>query len=154
AAVYGRLAVRLPVAASEVAYTGAVFPRPVSFAAGWAMTFAYLIVCPYEAVAAGRIAAHLFPELKPFELYTVAGYPVYLPTLALGLALTAGITLLNYRGVYFSATFQNLTTFGLLAAFAVFAPLGFWRGSVANLPPLFAAGSSLTGALLSVLAVL
>src|SRR5262249_35929450 len=48
--VYGRLARQMPEAASEIAYTGAVFPPAVSFATGWSMTFAYLVVCPYEAV--------------------------------------------------------------------------------------------------------
>src|SRR5438105_1841736 len=55
--VYGRLAARMPEAACEVAYTAAVFPRWLSFAAGWAMALGYVIVCPYEAVAMGRIAA-------------------------------------------------------------------------------------------------
>src|SRR2546426_3082612 len=56
--VYGRLAARLPEAASEVAYTAAVFPRIVSFAAGWAMALGYVIVCPFEAVAMGRLASY------------------------------------------------------------------------------------------------
>src|SRR5262249_21157288 len=47
ALAYGRLAARIPDSASEVAYTAAVFPPVVSFLAGWAMTFTYLVVCPY-----------------------------------------------------------------------------------------------------------
>src|SRR5262245_32069897 len=50
ALIYGRLAERIPVSASEVAYTARVFPPVVSFLAGWWMSFAYLIVCPFEAV--------------------------------------------------------------------------------------------------------
>jgi amino acid transporter len=53
----------MPDAAGEVAYTSAVFPRPVSFATGWMMTLAYFIVCPWEAVAVGRIAGYIFPAL-------------------------------------------------------------------------------------------
>lgn len=87
------------------------------------MTLAYLIVCPYEAVAIGRIASYVFPQMNSIELYRVGDYPVYLPHLATGLALTAVIVLINYRGVHISATFQNLTTFGLLAIFAVVAVL-------------------------------
>src|ERR1041385_978405 len=33
--VYGRLTEKLPDAGSEVAYTGAVFSNPISFATGW-----------------------------------------------------------------------------------------------------------------------
>src|SRR5271154_4956828 len=41
ALVYGRLAQRMPEAGSEIAYTGAVFPRSVSFATGWVVTLSY-----------------------------------------------------------------------------------------------------------------
>lgn len=60
--VYGRLTERMPDAGSEIAYTGAVFAKSVSFATGWMMTLAYLIVCPYEAVAIGRVGSYVFPH--------------------------------------------------------------------------------------------
>ena len=97
----------MPDAAGEIAYTAAVFPRSVSFATGWMMLLAYCIVCPWEAVAIGRIAGYLFPALNSFELYRVAGKPVFLPHLVIGLALTALLTVMNYRGIRLSASFQN-----------------------------------------------
>jgi APA family basic amino acid/polyamine antiporter len=136
--VYGRLAERMPEAGSEVAYTAAVFPRAVSFASGWALTLTYIMVVPWEAVAMGRIAAYSFPDLNRFELYQVAGESVYLPHLLIAIGTIAGITFMNYRGVHHSSVFQNLTTFGLLAIFFVFAPLGLSRGNPANLSPPFA----------------
>lgn len=147
--VYGRLVMALPDAGSEIAYTEKVFRRGVSFATGWMMTLAYLIVCPWEAVAIGKMAAYIFPALNSVELYRVAGKPVYLPHLAIGLGLTAGITILNYRGIRSSATFQNWTTFGMLALFGVFASLGLARGEAHNFAPLFSHGG-----LVSVLLVL
>src|SRR5438094_8789248 len=42
--VYGRLTERLPDAGSEIAYTSTVFPESVSFATGWMMALACLIV--------------------------------------------------------------------------------------------------------------
>jgi APA family basic amino acid/polyamine antiporter len=135
--VYGQLVVAMPDAAGEVAYTSAAFSRPVSFATGWMMTLAYFIVCPWEAVAVGRIAAYIFPQLDSMELYRIAGRPVFLPRLAIGLGLTLLLTLLNYRGIRLSATFQNWTSFGTLALFVVFVGLGVSRGSPANFPPLF-----------------
>jgi amino acid transporter len=135
--VYGKLVMAMPDAAGEVAYTAKVFPRPVSFYTGWMMMLAYFIVCPWEAVAVGRIAAYIFPALDSIELYRVAGKPVYLPHLAIGLTLTALLTVVNYRGVRLSATFQNWTTFGTLALFVVFVAIGVARGSPANFPPLF-----------------
>ena len=127
--VYGKLVVAMPDAAGEIAYTSAVFSRPVSFATGWMMTLAYFIVCPWEAVAVGRIAGYIVPGLDSIELYRIAGRPVYLPHLVIGLALTALLTLLNYRGIRLSATFQNWTSFGTLAFFVIFVALGVSRGS-------------------------
>jgi basic amino acid/polyamine antiporter, APA family len=135
--VYGKLVAAMPDAAGEIAYTSAAFARPVSYATGWMMTLAYFIVCPWEAVAIGRIAGYIFPQLDSVELYRVAGRPIYLPHLLVGLSLTAILTLLNYRGVRLSATFQNWTSFGTLALFVVFVLLGVSRGSSANFPPLF-----------------
>src|SRR5262245_8908811 len=62
--VYGRLVMLLPDAGSEIAYTGAAFSPGVSFATGWMMTLAYLPVCPWEAVAIGKIAGWIFPRLN------------------------------------------------------------------------------------------
>ena len=156
---YGKLTERMPDAGSEVAYTAAVFPRPISYATGWAMLLAYLIVCPYEAVAVGRIADYAISAtgsspMDTLKLYTVGGYPVYLPHLLAGLVLTAVIVTVNYKGIRISATFQNITTFGLLAIFAVFATLGLIRGTPGNLNPPFADRAGTAGGLISTLLVL
>jgi basic amino acid/polyamine antiporter, APA family len=135
--VYGKLIAAMPDAAGEIAYTSAVFPQSVSFATGWMMMLAYFIVCPWEAVAVGRIAAYIIPSLDSIPLYTIAGRPVFLPHLCVGLGLTALLTILNYRGIRLSASFQNWTSFGTLALFIVFVGLGVSHGSAANFPPLF-----------------
>jgi basic amino acid/polyamine antiporter, APA family len=135
--VYGRLVAAMPDAAGEIAYTAAAFSRPVSFSTGWMMMLAYFIVCPWEAVAVGRIAGYIIPALDSIEIYRIAGRPVYLPHLIIGLALTALLTTLNYRGVRLSATFQNWTSFGTLALFIVFVALGLTKGSLHHVPPLF-----------------
>ncbi len=135
--VYGKLVAAMPDAAGEIAYTSAVFSRRISFATGWMMTLTYFIVCPWEAVAVGRIAAYIIPQLDSFELYRIAGRPVFLPRLIIGLSLTALLTVLNYRGVRLSASFQNWTSFGTLGLFVIFVGVGVSRGSPANFPPLF-----------------
>ncbi len=137
AATYGRLVRDIPDAGAEIAYTEGVFPRFLSFAAGWIMVLAYAIVCPWEAVAVGNVLARVFPDLNSMVLYTLAGRTIYLPRVIAGLLLTALITTINYRGIRLSGLFQDVTTFGLLAIFAVFGTLGFARGSAANLTPLF-----------------
>jgi amino acid transporter len=150
---YGRLVAGLPDAGGEVAYTERVFPRGVSFVTGWFVVLAYLVVCPWEAVAIGKLLARILPVLDSIELYRFGGEPVFLYRLMVGLAVTAFICFLNYRGIRSSATFQNVCTFGLLLVFAIFSALGFVRGDLSNLPPLFSHAGP-TGALVSMLLVL
>ena len=154
--VYGRFVRAIPDAASEMAYATKVFPSSIGFFSGWLMTLAYLIVCPWEAVAIGKIMSYLFPVLQTREIYRVAGIPVYLPALALGLATTGLIGFLNYRGIRLSARFQNVTTFGLLVLFASFTVLGLAKDQTVNLRPFFshAAESDGFGALISIILVL
>jgi amino acid transporter len=92
----------------------------------------YFIVCPWEAVAVGKIAGYVFPVLDSQELYRIAGRPIYLPHVVIGLGLTAIITVLNYRGIGLSATFQKWTAFGTIALFVVFVACGVSKGSPQN----------------------
>ncbi len=77
--VYGQWVRRMPDAAGEAAYTAQVFPPFVSYLTGWMMLLAYFIVCPWEAVALGKLVAYIFPQLDTMELYRVSGQPVFLP---------------------------------------------------------------------------
>ncbi|HKC40466.1 MAG TPA: APC family permease [Gemmatimonadales bacterium] len=150
ARTYARLVRDVPDAGAEIAYTERVFPPFLSFATGWVMVLAYAIVCPWEAAAIGNLLARVFPVMNALPLYEVAGKVITAPRLVAGLLLTGLVTVVNYRGVRLSGRFQNVTTIGLLACFAVFAVLGFARGSVATLEPPFAA----RGPFISVLLVL
>jgi amino acid transporter len=94
-------------------------------------------VCPWEAVATGNLLARVFPGLNSYQLYTIAGAPIFAPRLAVGLTLTALIVGVNYRGIKPSGVFQDVMTFGLLATFTIFTLLGFARGDAANMQPLF-----------------
>jgi APA family basic amino acid/polyamine antiporter len=147
--IYGQLVMSIPDAGGEIAYTARVFPERFGFIPGWMMVLAYLVVCPWEAVAVGRILAYIFPQINVVELYRIGGQPVYLPHLVIGLALTAVITFVNYRGIQISARLQNWTTLGLFILFAVFAGGGLVNGNPANLAPPFSQGG-----LVSVLLVL
>jgi len=135
--VYGQWVKRLPDAAGEAAYTAQVFPQAVSNVTGWIMFLAYFIVCPWEAVAVGKIAAYLFPRLDTLELYRIGGEPVFLPRLIVGLGVTAFLCWLNYRGVRGSATFQNWATSAVIGVFLVLVAISASSGSPANLRPHF-----------------
>ena len=135
--VYGKLVMMIPDAGSEIAYTERVFAPQISFFTGWMMMLAYLIVCPWEAVAIGKILAYIFPGLNALPLYSIAGKEVCLPQLLIGLGLVAFITWINYRGIRVSSVFQKWMTFALLALFALFGSFGVAHGSIHNFTPLF-----------------
>ncbi|MGZ4814008.1 MAG: APC family permease [Terriglobales bacterium] len=134
---YSRMVVRLPNAGSEIAYATRAFNDTAGFFAGWMMLLAYLIVCPWEAVAIGKIAGHFIPALNSLPLYTLGGKTVYLPQVMLGIALTILITWLNFRGIAVAAHFQNWATTLFLVLFAVLVVIGGTRGSTANFRPFF-----------------
>jgi APA family basic amino acid/polyamine antiporter len=135
--VYGQWVKRLPDAAGEAAYTAQVFPPIVSYFTGWMMLLAYFIVCPWEAVALGKIAAYIFPWLDSFELYRVAGQPVFLPRLILGVALTLLLATINYRGIRLSANFQKTMSSLVLLIFLALLSISGVRGAPANFRPAF-----------------
>jgi basic amino acid/polyamine antiporter, APA family len=135
--VYGQWVKRLPDAGSEAAYTAQVFPPIVSYFTGWMMLLAYFIVCPWEAVAVGKIAAYILPSLNSLPLYSVAGQPVFLPRLILGIALTLFLATLNYRGIRVSANLQKIMTSTVLLIFVLLAGISGARGVPANFLPVF-----------------
>lgn len=146
--VYGQWVKRLPDAAGEAAYTAQAFPPFISYITGWIMLLAYLIVCPWEAVALGKLAAYIFPKLDTWELYRVAGEPVFLPRLALGIACTVLLGWLNYRGIRASATFEKWATSAVIGVFLLLVVVSGHRGRPANLRPFFQ-GVPLTSILLT-----
>ena len=135
--VYGKLVKLMPDAAGEVAYTARVFPPAVSFVTGWMMFLAYLLTCPFEALAAGRITGYLFPVLNTIGLYRLGNYTVYLPHVVLGLGITIFFTWLNFCGIHASTKFLKFTTFTFLALVVTFAAAGVKHGAMQNLRPLF-----------------
>jgi APA family basic amino acid/polyamine antiporter len=135
--VYGQWVRRLPDAAGEAAYTAQVFPGWVSYLTGWMMLLAYFIVCPWEAVALGKLAAYIFPGLDAMELYRVAGQPVFLPRLVLGVGITVFLAWLNYRGIRGSAMFENWATSSVLVVFVLLVVVSAFGGKPANVRPLF-----------------
>ena len=135
--VYGQWVQRLPDAAGEAAYTAQVFSPIVSYFSGWMMLLAYFIVCPWEAVAVGKLAAYIFPSLNSFELYRVAGQSVFLPRLLLGIALTVFLAVLNYRGMRASANFQSWAASMVLLIFIFILGISATHGAPSNFHPVF-----------------
>jgi amino acid transporter len=137
--VYGKWVERLPDASGEAAYTAQVFPSFVSYATGWIMLLAYFIVCPWEAVSIGKLAAYLYPAMDRTPLCSVNSHPVFLPRLLLGMAMTLLLAFVNYRGIRASASFQKWITTIVLLLFVVIVLTSAGHGSLLNFRPVFPA---------------
>jgi basic amino acid/polyamine antiporter, APA family len=88
-------------------------------------------------VALGKIAAYIFPSLDRIALYRVAGQPVFLSRLILGIALTLLLATINYRGIRLSANFQKAISSTVLVIFLVLIGISAARGAPANFHPIF-----------------
>ena len=138
---YAELATAFPVTGGEVAYAYSLYGPRTSFATGWFLALSSIATTAFEAISLGWIAAALVPGLEGPALYNVAGEPVRLGSLVVGIAGTALLTWLNYRGAGAASRLQDILTWGLLATSAWFIAAGLIRGSAEHLEPLFAGTS-------------
>lgn len=151
---YAELTPAIPVAGGELAFSYKAFGVGPSFLTGWFLSLAYIIMCPFEAVAIGWLIEYLLPSLKSEALYSVGGYPVSLLSIITGIVLSLLIIYMNYHGVKASARFQTIATALIFICTAAFTLIALVKGSFSNMTPLFAGGGSTPAILGSIIAVM
>ena len=145
---YSEMAAAYPVTGGEVAYVFEAWGTRWSFAAAWFLAFLYIFTTSFEAISVEWVVSALIPGFGGPVIYTLLGQEVRLWSLALGIAVMAVITLINYRGGKTAAWFQDLMTAGLIVLTAIFVIAGIAGGSAANLEPTFVGttpGAALVG---------
>ena len=145
---YSEMAAAYPVTGGEVAYVFEAWGARWSFAAAWFLAFSYIFTTSFEAISVEWVVSALVPGFGGPVIYTLLGQEVRLWSLALGLAVMAAITFINYRGGKTAAWFQDLMTAGLIILTLIFVVAGVVGGSVANLEPMFSGttpGAALVG---------
>jgi len=153
---YAELTPAIPVAGGEVAFAYKAFGAGPSFLTGWFLSFAYIALCPFEAVAIGWLIEYILPELKSQSLYMIGGYSVSLLSITAGIILSLFIIVLNYRGVKNSARFQTLATSLIFICVAAFTLIALVKGSFSNMLPLFAGrgtGVAIFGSIAAILGI-
>jgi len=152
---YAELTPAIPVAGGEVAFAYKAFGSGISFLTGWFLSFAYIAICPFEAVAIGWIIEYLIPGLKLKPLYVFGGNPVSLVSIGAGVIASVFIIGINYLGVKNSARFQAITTSLIFVCVAIFTVVAVVKGDFSNMTPLFAGGGGTSIAVLgSLIAIL
>lgn len=145
-----------PVAGGAFAYAYIGFGPTAAFICGWALVIGYIAIVMIDIAALSLIFRFLFPGVFEFgELYTIAGWKVYMGEVLLMTAGTLGFGYLNYRGIGFAGKLQLvlafMLTFGIIAFFGGSASLE--SANVANLAPLFSENRSMIACVLIVFAI-
>jgi len=137
AVAYSNLATRLPRAGGEVVYAFVGGNRLLGFVVGWLLIGAYAGTVAFYVTATGRLLSAAWPSLNTIALYEIGGETIYLPVLAIGVALTLVMLGLNWNGVEFSARAQLLLFSVMVVLAVVLVVAGLRHGSASNLTPLF-----------------
>ncbi len=133
---YAELIARFPVTGGEFTFVRQVFGDRTAFMVGWLWTLSLLAVVAFEATALPWLLEALLPRLRGPVLYTSLAVPVSADALAIGLAGTLVIAVLNYRGIRSAAALQSVLAFAFMGLAVVIVAAGIALGSWYNAEPL------------------
>jgi len=103
---------------------------------------AYVTVPVFESVALPTALEYLFPNIRAVKLWEVAGSPVYLSLVVIGIAGAIIMSLVNLVGIKFAAVVQTIiTSLFFLVGLSFLGATGV-NGSAENVGPLFTAGAA------------
>lgn len=155
---YGELTAAMPVAGGAIVYVEKGCNRKMSYHTGWFLALAYIMLCPWEVIAIAQLLEVLMPFLKQIPLYSIKGYVVYAPSLAISLIVGGIIVFVNQKGIDSVVKLQKYMVIMILLAVIVGGITSCLNGSFYNVLPiteqtdLNSEGSFLKG-FLSVLAI-
>ncbi len=142
---YAELTGAMPLAGGELVFSYRGLGSGLSWATGWAITFAYVSVAVFEAVAISTALDWLAPLPKFGFIWNIAGWDVYLSWALVGIVLAAFLTWLNFVGIKPTAVVQNILTAGLAIGGILFIVGAFFGGSTANAQPMWISVEGLAG---------
>lgn len=140
AMAYSQLARVMPRAGGEIVYAYVAAGRLPSFIVGWFLIAAYVGIVAFYVTATGRLLGAVWPQLNSVPLYSIGGETIYLPVLAIGVALTLAILALNWSGAGLSSRTELLLFAVMLVLAVVVCVTAFTSGQASNFRPMFDAG--------------
>ncbi len=148
ALAYGELASRIPIAGADYVYAREAFGRGAGFAVGWFLLLYLLLIVSFEGIVLGWILETILPMLRSAPVYELAGTPVTLDAIAIGIAGAATITALNRAGMGSAVRFQSVVTVVFLVTALVVLILAAVLGGQHSKPaPDLSSTNLLTGTL-------
>ncbi|SEV80590.1 APC family permease [Natrinema salifodinae] len=140
--IYGELASALPFVGGEHVYSFRALGPLGSFICTWSLVLGYVGVVVFEVVALPSAMAYIVPGFNVFELWTVAGEPVYASWILVGGLGAVAMTALNYRGVKPAAQFQTLLALVIGLAGVMLVIGSVFNGQSQPNPPLSDVGAT------------
>lgn len=137
---YAEMGSTFPFSGGEIVYVYEGLGTGPAFFIGWLLTFTYVAVCAFEAVASAWIVAVLIPLTSGPVLYRILGSDVTVGSLIIGYGGLFALTAVNIRGGFASARLQNVATALKLLATLSFVVAALMHGSEANRTPWFEGG--------------
>ena len=108
--VYAELTAAMPESGGILLFGKRAFGRNTAFLGTWFVTLGFLSVICFESVALPNVIAYLFPQYPSGFLYSISGFDIYASWLAVGMASSLLIMILNYRGAKTATAVQTLLT--------------------------------------------
>lgn len=153
---YGAVIRSLPVTGGGVAFAYASLGRLHAFIAGWCLTLGYAGIVALNASATALVFRVTQPELvMQGRLYTVAGWDIYLPEVAISIGFLLLFAWINIRGVELSGRLQYIACVIMLLAvlFILVAAVIVYLAGEVELAPGFPAGASPIAAVTTIVAI-
>ncbi|UTR11766.1 APC family permease [Evansella sp. LMS18] len=137
---YAELASAMPLAGGEHVYTFKAMGRLPSFIATWAITFGYVSVIAFEAVALPTVFEYIVPNFSQGYMYTITGWDVTVTWVAVGMLGSIIIAWINYRGIKFTSAVTMILTLLILISGLLLITGSTAAGDVQNMQPFFELG--------------
>lgn len=154
--VYGDMIKHAPFAGGEYAHTYIGFGINASFICGWVLVLGYISIVGANISALSLLVRYLLPGVFEFgELYTIAGWKVYIGEVLLMITGLLIFSYINYRGISLSGITQLIIALILSigATVAVIFTLTAETSSLENLYPLFSENNSPFAAVIAIVAI-
>ena len=135
---YSELASAMPKAGGEHIYTLRALGHRWSFACTWALLFAYVNVCLFEAVALPSAIEYLLPDISMGTLWTFVGSDVDLGFVLIGSGAAALVTWVNILGIRTAAMLQSIVTVLIVISGVLLISGAALFGDFENAKPLLA----------------
>ncbi|MEM0021550.1 MAG: APC family permease [Fervidicoccaceae archaeon] len=143
ALAYSEMSTTIPREGGEVAFVFPAIGAAGSFFIAWMFLLGMLAAAlSFYFVGLPYLLSWIFPQLNTFPLYEVAGFPVYLPWIIVGLAGALTIFAMNYFSVKLTGHVQTILFILLVLTGVIMIIVAALRGSLQNFEPPFKPGSN------------